>query len=217
MGQDPRLLWMVRPQVYGARPLLTAPPRSVRSRHVFARNRTLVSRRGRGCERRASQVPRFAPVVAVGFRAVLDSLASAGSWLSHTRWLVPLGTVVAAFAAVFTAIIAAFIGWQARNVANAQKGIAGLAEITTMNDRLYTTEFLTPRHRVLPSTTWSALPSIPRVHMTFSTLWRTWHSMNGTTTSTWTTLQRSFHPSSFVGGTSRNPSSGRSVKSAAIP
>ena len=79
---------------------------------------------------------------------MLDLLASAGSWLSHTRWLVPLGTVVAAFAAVLTAIIAAFIGWQARNVANAQKGIAGLAEITKMNDRLYTAEFLTPRHRI---------------------------------------------------------------------
>ena len=63
-------------------------------------------------------------------------IASVGSWLAHTGWIVPLGTIVAAGAALLTAIIAGYIGFQARDVANAQKEIAGLAEVTKMGSNL---------------------------------------------------------------------------------
>lgn len=80
--------------------------------------------------------------------ALMPVLASAGSWLAHTPWLVPPGTIVAAGAAVLTAIIAGYIGWQARDVANAQKEIAGLAEVTKMGDKLMGAEYLLARNNV---------------------------------------------------------------------
>lgn len=78
----------------------------------------------------------------------MDFVASAGSWLSNTPWLVPLGTIVAAGAAVMTAVIALFIGIQAGRVAGAQKEIAGLSEVTKLGERLNTMRYLTARKQV---------------------------------------------------------------------
>jgi hypothetical protein len=71
--------------------------------------------------------------------------------LAGTPWLVLLGTIVAAGAAVLTVIIAIYIGLQARDVANAQKEIAGLAEVAKMSDKLTTKQYLEARRKVARS------------------------------------------------------------------
>jgi hypothetical protein len=62
----------------------------------------------------------------------------ANSWLVHDKWIVPLATILAAIGAIAAAVIAAYIGYRASQVAQAQRDVAGLAEVNKLISKLET-------------------------------------------------------------------------------
>jgi hypothetical protein len=60
------------------------------------------------------------------------------SWLVHDKWIVPLATIVGAAGALAAAAIAGYIGYRASQVSQAQRDIAGLAEINKLIGKLET-------------------------------------------------------------------------------
>lgn len=62
----------------------------------------------------------------------LVAFSSIYSWLSTTKWIVPLTAIITAIGAVGTVVVAVYIGVQASHVSTGQKEIAGLSEVNKL-------------------------------------------------------------------------------------
>ena len=72
-------------------------------------------------------------------------LLNVGSWLAHTAWIDPLASIVTGVATVGTLAAAVYIGQKAGSVAAQQKEIAGLAEVTSISEKLASPRYLASR------------------------------------------------------------------------